>query len=64
MMLLNCACDLLKNDHAVLYIDSELNSRLFTARMLSHLTGIEFRRIRNGDYSRKKQTASGKPSHF
>lgn len=50
MMLLNCAVDLLKRDQRVLYIDSELNSRLFTCRMLSHLTGIEFRRIRSGRY--------------
>ena len=50
MLLLNCAVDLLKRGQRVLYIDSELNSRLFTCRMLSHLTGIEFRRIRSGRY--------------
>lgn len=50
MLLLNCAVDLLRRDQSVLYIDSELNSRLFTCRMLSHLTGIEFRRIRSGRY--------------
>ena len=64
MMLLNCACDLLKNDHAVLYIDSELNSRLFTARMLSHLTSIEFRRIRNGDYSQEEANRIGEAIEF
>lgn len=64
MMLLNCACDLLKNDHAVLYIDSELNSRLFTARMLSHLTSIEFRRIRNGDYSEEESKRIGEAIAF
>ena len=41
MMLLNCAVDLLQHDYAVLYLDSELNTRLFTARILAHLTGIE-----------------------
>lgn len=50
MMLLNCAVDLLKNHYKVLYLDSELNSRLFTCRMVSHLTGIEFRRVRSGQY--------------
>lgn len=50
MLLLNCAVDLLRKGQSVLYIDSELNSRLFTCRMLSHLTGIEFRRIRSGRY--------------
>lgn len=51
MMLLNCAIDLLRRDYSVLYIDSELNSRLFTARLLSHLTGIEFKRITSGNYT-------------
>jgi len=51
MMLLNCAVDLLKRDMAVLYIDSELNSRLFTARILAHLTGIEYKRLTSGNYS-------------
>ena len=50
MILLNCAVDLLKRDLAVLYIDSELNTRLFTARMLSHLTGIEYKRLTSGNY--------------
>lgn len=54
MMLLNCAVDLLKNDHKVLYLDSELNSRLFTCRMISHLTGIEFRRVRSGRYDEEE----------
>jgi len=51
MMLLNCAVDLLKKNVAVLYIDSELNSRMFTCRLISHLTGIEFSRIKAGRYT-------------
>lgn len=51
MMLLNCAVDLLRRDLAVLYLDSELNTRLFTARLLAHLTGIEYRRLTTGNYS-------------
>lgn len=54
IMLLNCAMDLLKKDKAVLYVDSELNSRLFTARVLSHLTGIEFLRLTSGNYSEEE----------
>lgn len=50
MMLLNIAVDLLRKGHSVLYIDSELNSRLFTIRMISHLTKIEFNRVKSGDY--------------
>lgn len=49
-MLLTCAVDLLKKDKAVLYIDSELSTQLFTIRILSHLTGIKFNRIRSGGY--------------
>lgn len=51
MMLLNCAVDLLKQGLRVLYLDSELNTRLFTARMISHLTGIDFKRVTSGGYS-------------
>lgn len=51
MMLLNIAVDLLKKDQAVLYLDSELNDRMFTARLIAHLTGIEFRRLTAGEYS-------------
>lgn len=51
MMLLNCAIDLLKQDLAVLYLDSELNTRLFTARVLAHLSGVEYKRLTSGNYS-------------
>ena len=55
MMLLNCAMDLLKRDLAVLYIDSELNTRLFTARVIAHLTGIEYKRLTAGIYSPEEE---------
>ena len=55
MMLLNCAVDLLKQGQAVLYLDSELNTRLFTARMISHLTGIEFKRVTSGGYGPEEE---------
>lgn len=55
MMLLNCAVDLLKQDYAVLYLDSELNTRLFTARILAHLSGVEYRRIVSGAYSPEEE---------
>lgn len=54
MFLLNCAVDLLKKDLAVLYLDSELNTRLFTARILAHLTGIEYKRLTSGNYSKEE----------
>lgn len=55
MMLLNCAVDLLKNNYAVLYLDSELNTRLFTARILAHLSGIEYKRLTSGNYSEEEE---------
>ena len=54
MMLLNCMVDLIKQDYAVLYLDSELNSRLFTCRLISHLANVEFARVRSGDYSQEE----------
>lgn len=55
MMLLNCAVDLLRRDQAVLYLDSELNTRLFTARILAHLTGIEYKNLVAGRYSEEEE---------
>lgn len=55
MMLLNCAVDLLKQGCSVLYLDSELNSRLFTARVLSHLSGVPYKRLRDGRYDEKEE---------
>lgn len=57
MLLLNCAVDLLRRGHKVLYLDSELNSRLFTCRMISHLTGIPFQMIRGGGYTDEDKKA-------
>lgn len=55
MMLLNCAVDLMKKGKKVLYIDSELNSRLFTCRLVAHLAKIEFSRVRSGNYTREEE---------
>lgn len=54
IMLLNCAVDLLRQDKAVLYLDSELNTRMFTARILAHLSGIEYRRVTTGNYTEEE----------
>jgi len=55
MMLLNCAMDLLAHDYKVLYLDSELNTRLFTARLLSHLSGIEYKQLISGAYNEDEE---------
>lgn len=54
-ILLTCTVDLLKKGKSVLYIDSELSSRLFTQRLLSHLTKIKFSDIRDGTYSKEDE---------
>lgn len=54
MMLLNCAVDLLRQDLAVLYLDSELNTRMFTARVLAHLSGVEYKRLTSGRYTEEE----------
>ncbi len=54
-ILLNEAVDLMKQDLAVLYIDSELNSRMFTCRLIAHLACIEFNRLKTGQYTKAEQ---------
>lgn len=51
MFMLNTAVDVLRQGKSVMYIDSELSSRLFLCRLVSHLTGIEFNRVRSGRYN-------------
>ena len=54
MMLLNCAVDLLRQDLAVLYLDSERNTRMCTARVLAHLSGVEYKRLTSGRYTEEE----------
>lgn len=62
LMLLNLAVDLLKKGKRVLVIDTELDTKLYIMRLISHLTGIEFARIRDGniDDSEKSQIEDAK----
>jgi len=55
IMLLNCAVDLMKQGVKVLYLDSELSDKMFAPRMIAHLTGIEFSRVRSGRYSEEER---------
>lgn len=54
MILLNQTVDMLKRGLSVLYIDSELNTRMFTVRLISHLTHIEYNRVRTGKYDKEE----------
>lgn len=49
---LNEAVDKLRMGKSVMYIDSELSDRLFLCRLVSHLTGIDFHKIKNGNYDK------------
>lgn len=53
--MLNEAVDILRQDKSVFYIDSELSSRMFLCRLVSHLTGIEFRRLKGGTYNEQEK---------
>lgn len=53
--LLNCLVDLLKKGKKVLYLDTELSTKLFTMRLLAHLTQIDFINIRDRIYSAEEK---------
>lgn len=55
MFMLNEAVDILRQGKTVFYLDSELSSRLFLCRLISHLTGIEFSRVRSGRYDEEEE---------
>lgn len=54
-ILLTIAMDLLCKDKSVLYIDSELSDSLWTIRLMAHMTGIPFGRIRSGQYTEEER---------
>ena len=51
IFLMNEVVHKLMNGVSVLVIDSEMPTRLYTERLLSHLTGIDAVRIKNGRYT-------------
>lgn len=54
VFLMNEVVHKLKNGVPTLVVDSEMPTRLYTERLLSHLTGIEAERIKNGKYSNEE----------
>ncbi len=54
VFLMNEAVHKIKNGIPVLVVDSEMSTRLYLERLLSHLTGIEMHRIKKGTYSNKE----------
>lgn len=54
-MLLTCTVDLLRKDKSVLVIDSEISTKLYTMRLLCHLSGIKFSDLRSGSYTKQDE---------
>lgn len=54
VLMMNEVVHKLKNGVPTLVVDSEMPTRLYTERLLSHLTGIEVNRIKNGKYSEEE----------
>lgn len=54
VLLMNEVVHKLRNGVPTLVIDTEMQTRLYTERLLSHLTGIEIKRIKNGKYSEEE----------
>ena len=54
VFLMNEVVHKLKNGVPTLVVDSEMPTRLYTERLLSHLTSIEIKKIKNGKYSQEE----------
>lgn len=55
VLLMNEVVHKLKNGVPTLIIDTEMQTRLYTERLISHLTGIEIKKIKNGQYSEAEE---------
>ena len=54
VFLMNEAVHKIKNGVPTLIVDSEMPTRLYTERLISHLTGIKVKRIKNGNYGEEE----------
>lgn len=55
VFLMNEAIHKLKNGVPTLVVDSEMPTRLYTERLLSNLSGIDMKRIKNGNYTEQEE---------
>ena len=55
VFLLNEVVHKLKNGVPTLVIDTEMQTRLYVERLISHLTGIEIKRVKTGNYSQDEE---------
>lgn len=49
--LLSATVDMLRRDLCVLVVDSELSDRLYMLRMIAHVAGVPFQKVKNGNGS-------------
>lgn len=54
-MLLTNTVDLLKRGKTVLVIDSELSDKLYTMRMIAHVSGVRFKTVKDGTYTAEEK---------
>lgn len=54
VFMMNEAVHKLRNGVPTLVVDTEMPTRLYTERLLAHLTGIEMNRIKTGDYTEEE----------
>ena len=64
MFALNEAVHKLESGIGVLYVDTELQDRLFNERLLSYLSGVEFKKLRKGDFSESQKADIEKAIKF
>lgn len=54
VLLMNEVVHKLKNGVPVLVIDTEMQTRLYVERLLAHLSGVDVKRVKNGNYSEEE----------
>lgn len=54
VLLMNEVVHKLKNGVPVLVIDTEMQTRLYVERLLAHLSGVEVKRVKSGNYSEEE----------
>lgn len=64
MFALNEAVHKLQSGIGVLYIDTELQDRLFNERLLAYLSGVEFKNLRKGSFSAEQRADIEKAIKF
>lgn len=55
VLLMNEVVHKLRNGVPTLVIDTEMQTRLYTERLISHITSIEIKRVKNGKYSEEEK---------